>query len=657
MRKLHGINASQSPMFPTESGWKVPQDLPNLAAAEYIGLDTESCDPQLTEKGPGVRRGGYTVGISVAVPEGQAWYLPFGHSTGDQLEKDKVMRWARDNLCNPNQPKIGANLLYDLDYLYHAGVKVSGPFYDVQVAEPLINENLKSYSLNSLAKRYLGEDKRVNLLAQACSDWGLKGNPQKHIWKLDAKYTGYYAEGDAIQALRIFEKQKVVMKEQGLEKVFDIETRLIPMLLHMRQLGVKINSDRLLSLHDHMTKELEQYESDLERIAGQPINYNAGDSIALVFDKLGMSYPRTAKTNKPSFVKGWLEKQNTAIAKMIVKCRVDHKFIKTFLEGSLLDMVVGDRIHCQFNQLKGDEFGTVTGRFSSSNPNLQFIPTRTELGKKCRKLFIPDDGYDWYKADYSQIEIRILAHYAMGKGASEIVQTFINNPKVDYHQWCADKAGVERFKAKCINFGIVYGMGADKLARELGINVDEAKKFKKEYFQMLPFIPETVNAATNAASRRGYIKTILGRRRRFELWEPNDSRLLNLVGVSPDRDKIDYAVQQFKSSKPKYGKTSFRMGTKRAGCYKAFNAADQGSAADIMKMALVDVWESGVCDVIKPYITVHDELDFGSPKTKEGREAAVETQQIMQNTYKLKVPAIVDLEIGPNWGTVKDVAA
>lgn len=655
MKKLVGIKAGQQPMFPTESGWELPRDLPNLASAKTIGLDTETCDPQLEDKGPGVRRDGYVVGISVAVPEGKAWYLPFGHSAGKQFDKDKIMLWAKDNLCNPNQPKVGANLLYDLDYLYHSGVKVSGPFHDIQIAEPLINENARSYSLDTIATKYLGEKKRVDLLAQACNDWGYKGKPQKHIWKLDAKYTGPYAEGDALQPLAIFEKQKKIMKEQGLEDVFDIETRLIPMLLHMRQIGVKIDTDRLLMLHEHKMAELKNFEIELEKFAGQPVNYNAAESIAIVFDKFGMTYPKTAKTRKPSFVKGWLNRQNTDLARLIVNCRASHKFISTFLEGSLLDMLIDDRIHCQFNQLKGDDYGTVTGRFSSSNPNLQFIPIRTAEGKKIRRVFIPDDGYNWYKADYSQIEIRILAHYAMGRGAEEIVQTFNNNPKVDYHQWCADKAVVSRSHAKTINFGIVYGMGPAKLANDLGITLQEAKKFMKEYFQMLPFIKKTVNAATDAAADRGYIKTILGRRRRFELWEPRDTRLTKLCGVGPKRETIDYKVNQYKRTKPKSGKGFYRMGTQRAGCYKAFNAADQGSAADIMKIALVDVWESGVCDIIKPYITVHDELDFGSPKTKIGKEAVWEVQKIMQDCYKLKVPAIVDVEEGPNWGMVKEI--
>lgn len=650
MKKLVSPTFTQTPLFPTESSWKLPRDLPNLSAAKEIGLDTETRDPQLIEKGPGVRRDGYIVGISVAVSEGQSWYLPFGHSEGEQFEKEKVMLWAKDNLCRPKQPKIGANIIYDLDYLYHNGVKVSGPFYDIQVAEPLINENAQSYSLDTLAKKYLGEAKREDLLARACSDHDLKGAPQKHIWCLDPKYIGLYAEGDAEQALLIFKKQKEILKKENLEKVFDIETRLIPMLLHMRQLGVPINMDRLLKLHDKMTEELIGHKQKLDSVAGEHVDFWAAESIARVFDKKGLPYPLTPKTKKPSFVKGWLENQTDNISKLIMKCREIDKFKGTFLEGSLLEMIVGGRIHCQFNQLRSDDFGTVTGRFSSSNPNLQFIPTRTELGKLCRKVFIPDEEYGWCKADYSQIELRILVHYARGAGADLVVEAFKNDPTLDYHQLCADMANVSRTFAKKVNFGLIYGMGVYKLAQELGISIEEAKRFKNKYFNVLPFLKTTVDAATDAAMTKGYVRTILGRRRRFELWEPKDRDLAKIINAHPDKNKVQKEINNLKN----LGGKRHHQGIQRAGCYKAFNAADQGSAADIMKMALVDVWESGVCSVIKPYITVHDELDFGYPLNSEGEEAILEVKHIMENTYELKIPAIVDVETGPNWGNVKE---
>lgn len=641
-----GGHMQQMPLFQVKSDWELPKELPRLTDYKLIGLDTETRDPQLKEKGPGVRRDGYMVGISVAVPEGKQWYLPFGHAEGKQFEKEKIMQWAKDNLCVEGQAKVGANILYDLDYLSHEGVNTTGPFFDIQNAEPLIDENKRTYSLNTLAKQYLGESKQEGLMEEACRNMGYKGNPQKHLWKLDPKYVGMYAEADARQALQIFEKQQKVLRDQELENVFDVETRLIPMLLHMRKTGVPIDIDKLVYLHGKTQKSLHEKELALSKLAGTTdhIDIWAAASLAKIFDRMGMEYPMTPKTGKPSFKKDWLKNQDSGIAKSIMECRELSKFLGTFLEGSLLEMLVGDRIHCQFNQLRSDDSGTVTGRFSASNPNLQFIPIRTAEGKIIRECFIPDDGYNWFKADYSQIEIRVLAHYAMGKGSEEIVREFIANPKIDYHTWCAEQAGVTRSHAKTINFGIIYGMGPDKLALDLGISSEDARKFIANYYVKLPFIKETVGTATRTAEKRGYIKTILGRRRRFNLWEPYDYKLSKLVQANTDPAKVQYQMDQF---------DGFKSGLKRAGCYKAFNAADQGSSADIMKKAMVDIWESGICSVIKPYITVHDELDFGSPKTKEGDEAATEVQNIMENTYKLKVPVIVDLETGPNWGEVK----
>jgi DNA polymerase I-like protein with 3'-5' exonuclease and polymerase domains len=645
----------QTPMFETPSNWTLPKELPNLQGAAMIGLDTETKDLELKTKGPGVRRGGYMVGISVAVPEGQSWYIPFGHNQGEQFEKENVLKWAKDNLTRPGQPKVGANLIYDLDYLYHAGVEVAGPFYDTQIAEPLIDENRKQYGLDSLAKKYLGEVKRETILAEACQNFGLKGAPQNHIWWLDPKYVGHYAEGDAIQALRIFEKQKIEIERQELDRVFDIETRLVPMLLHMRRVGVPIDLDRVTALHEKMSDRLDQLKSELTQLAGHPVDIWAAESIARAFDAAGLDYPRTPKTNAPSFVKGWLEKQTNEVARKIAECRTTDKFIGTFLEGSLLEMLVGNRIHCQFNQLRNDDFGARTGRLSSSLPNLQFIPTRTNDGKMIRMAFIPDPGFRWVKADYSQIEIRILAHYAMGIGADAIRKAFNDDPRIDYHQWCANEAHIDRSSAKTINFGLIYGMGIAKLAKSLGISIDEATAFRKMYFRTLPFVKKTVDAAASVANRRGYVKTILGRRRRFDLYEPADYDLArDKVKAHPDPKKILNQVEKWANTiNPRTGRP-YKTGVQRAGTYKAFNAADQGSAADIMKMALVAVYESGVCDIIKPYITVHDELDFGAPISKAGDEATAEVKRIMENVYELKVPTVVDVETGDNWGSVKN---
>ncbi len=648
---------NQTPMFKVKSDWKLPKDLPNLSSASLIGLDTEAKDPDLKKKGPGVRRDGYTVGISVAVPEGESWYLPFAHSTGEQFEKENIIKWAKDNLCNPNQPKIGSNILYDLDYLYHMGIKVTEPFYDIGVAEPLIDENRFKYGLDALALKYLGESKREKLLEEECKNNGFKGKPQGHIWRVDPKYVGEYAEGDAQQALQIFQKQQVILEEQGLGQIFDIETRLVPMLLHMRQTGVPIDTEKVLEVHERLRRDLESHEMNLNKFAGFEIDYWTPTSIAKAFDNLDLTYPMTPKTNKPSFTKPWLEIQDSEICKKIINCRKLYKFIGTFLEGSILDSIINNKIHCQFNQLKSDDDGTVSGRLSSSKPNLQQVPSPDKdpvLGQLCRSFFIPEEGYGWCSADYSQIEIRILAHYARGKGSDDIREAFHNNSSIDYHQWCADRAAKSspgfkgktgRKKAKTINFGIIYGQGPRSLSEKLNVSFEEGKVFYNDFLNELPFIKTTMDEAKGVAEERGYVTTILGRRRRFDLWEPADWDLSKRIKASTDKSKL---LRQIDSYGPGYKK-----GLRRAKTYKAFNAVDQGSAADLMKKAMVDIWESGVCSIIKPYITVHDEIDFGYPKTKEGRECLKEVEQIMIDAIPLKVPVKVDVETGPNWGEVK----
>ncbi len=628
-------NAFQQSMFKPDSDWQLPESLPRLADAKAIGLDIETKDPELKTKGPGVRRdNSYILGISIAVPEGDSWYLPFGHLTGKQFSKNVILRWAREELCRPNQPKVGANLLYDLDWLYGYDVPVTGPFYDVQIAEPLLNENRPSYSLDALSKDYLGVSKNERLIKEATLQW--KGSAQGHLWRLPPELVGPYAETDALQPIQIFRKQWELLRKDDLVDLFQMETDLIPMLLEMRQRGVRIDVPKLEQVIDQKEKELAKIKKELKNVDPW-----SNHSIARLFDKEGLSYERTA-ANNPSFQQSWLERHPAPIAKKIVAFRKTDKFIGTFLKGSLRDMLIDDRIHCQFNQLKSDDGGTVTGRFSSSNPNLQFIPNRDEeLGPLVRSLFIPDTkDEEWARADYSQIEIRILVHYATGPGSIDIVEAYKENPQLDYHTWCAEKAGVNRTRAKTINFGLIYGMGAGNLSKQLNVTLDEGKEFLDMYYAQLPFLRKTIVTAAATANRRGYVRTTLGRRRRFNLWEAQDRSL----PIKPNADKALIARQA-----KEYG--SFAV---RAGTYKAFNAIDQGTAADIMKKAMVDIYKSGICSVLgPPLLTVHDELDWTKPRTKEANEAFEESVRLMEDTISLKIPVIVDSDTGKNWGDVK----
>jgi len=637
------VDAFQQPLFQPKSDWEIPEQLPRLGDARAIGLDIETRDKDLTTKGPGVRReGNYILGISIAVPEGQTWYLPFGHFEGPQFNKKVVLKWARQELCRPNQPKIGANLLYDLDWLYAEGVPVAGPFYDVQVAEPLIDENKRVYSLDSLCQEYLGETKNEDLIEEATRPFrkSKKSKPQEHLWKLPSNIVGPYAESDAIQPIQIFLKQWDKMQREGLIDLFKMESALIPILLGMRQRGVRVDMQKLHVAIDRKEQELKRLSHQLTKFDIDPW---ANQSIGRYFKKQGWDYPRT-KTGQPSFQQTWLERHGSDVTKLIVDYRKVDKFIGTFLRGSLLDQVIGDRIHCQFNQLKGDEGGTVTGRFSSSNPNLQFIPGRDpELGPLCRSIFIPDEGELWGRADYSQIEIRVLAHFAIGEGADDIREAFKNDRALDYHQWCADTAGISRKAAKTINFGIIYGMGAAKLAVSLGIPKDEAESFIRMYYEKLPFLKRTLNTASSQAMKKGYVRTILGRKRRFDLWEPNKFDLAKEVTAMKDKQKMLEITKKMGG-----------WGVQRAGCYKAFNAIDQGSAADIMKQAMVDIAEAGIFDELGfPLLTVHDELDWSVPNTPAGKEAFAESARLMERAIPLKLPVVVDPDTGRDWSDVK----
>lgn len=644
----------QLPLFNPHSDWELPKELPDLSQAKQISLDIETCDPDLKEKGPGVRRGSYIVGISVAVPEGRAWYFPFGHSVGKQFDKDKVLFWAKKELCRKNQPKVGANLLYDLDFLYHQKVLVTGPFLDIQIAEPLIDENRLSYSLDSLSKDYLGETKQEDLMVEAGRNMGLKGAPQSYLYKLDPKFVGPYAEQDARLPLLILEKQLKKLEEDSLLDLFKLETKLVPMLLYMRRGGVRIDQKKLKILLLDTEEKIFAIKKKLLQEAGDRVDIWAAESIAHVYRKNNISFPLTPKTKQPSITKTWLENQNDPVSKLIMEARRLDKFYGTFLNSQIKDSIIDGRIHCQFHQNKSDDSGTVTGRFSSSNPNLQFIPNRDpEMGPLCRSLFIPEKGCFWGRTDYSQIEIRILIHYAIGEKSDVLREIYNNDPSIDYHDWCAKEAGTNRKKAKTINFGIIYGMGREKLSQSLGISFDEADRFLNVYLKELPFIRTTIKKASDIAQTRGYVRTLLNRRRRFDLWQPRDKELAERVSPSRNKQLLLNQIKNIVESSTKLGRTP-KHGIERMATYKAFNAVDQGTAADIMKKAMVDIWESGVCDVLKAiHLTVHDELDCSVPKTKAGLEAFEETKQIMEGAVKLKVPVIVDSEIGPNWGSLK----
>jgi DNA polymerase I-like protein with 3'-5' exonuclease and polymerase domains len=616
-----------------------------------IAVDVETYDPDLLTKGPGPRRDGKMVGLCIGTDDGRSWYFPFGHEVEPHLnlDRDAVLHWAKDELCRANQPKVGANLSYDLDYLLAADIDVAGSLYDVQIAAPLLDENRRSYSLDSLSQDYLGEGKVKGALQEWVGRAYQDGNYRKHVWHTSPRLVGPYGEGDADLPIRLMKKFVPMLREQGLMDLFSIESRLIMPLLKMRQRGVRVDLVAAQLMDDELSERIELAQEMLNAAAGGPIDVDVNADLKRLFDREGVEYPLTEKGN-PSFGKEWLMYHPHPACKLIIEVRKLLKYRDTFVRGYIFGMQINGRIHGQFHQLKGDENGTVSGRLSSSLPNLQNIPARDpEWGPRIRALFIPEGGEEWVRHDWSQIEYRFLAHYAQGKGADIIRDRYGADPETDYHEMTLDlvapAAGWDistpplrkqrRKPVKNINFGLAYGMGENKLAADLGLDHAAAADLFSAYHSAVPFVKHTYNLASNRAKDAGFIKTILGRRARFELWQ--DARKWNSVGVARDE------------ALTRYGPDIVRAYT-----HKALNRLLQGSAADMMKVAMVKIHESGVPSVLGcPLLTVHDELDHSAPTSAAGREAVAEVKHIMETCLPLKVPVIADEESGPNWGQVK----
>ena len=357
-------------------------------------------------------------------------------------------------------------------------------------------------------------------------------------------------------------------------------------------------------------------------------------SIAKVFDQLGLPYGLTEKTGAPSFTKAFLAQHEHPIAQLVNDVRRLDKLKETFVKGFVLEGNYKGRIHCQFNQLRSDEGGTVTGRFSSSQPNLQQIPIRGEDGKPIRTMFVPEQSQRWHKLDYNQVEFRLIVNDAFEldrrglcecPGAQEVVEEFNTNPEADYHQIIADMTGLDRSAAKTVNFGLAYGEGTARLCHDLGLSREEGEELLRKYHEQAPFMRPLMDHYKDRARNTREVRTLFGRRRHFNRWATRDGKII-VSDRQPPNSRLAFT-------------------------YTALNARIQGSAADIMKTAMVKIWESGVCDVIgAPHLTVHDELDLSSPDTQAGREAVAEIKHIMENVAALSLPLKVDAKSGPNWG-------
>jgi len=617
------------PLFPTPTEWVAPEVFPNLSTAKEIAIDLETCDPNLESMGPGwARNDGFVVGYALAV-DGWSGYFPVAHHGGGNLDKKRVERWLADVLAYPSD-KVMHNAAYDLGWLQASGFKVNGRIIDTMLAAPILDENRFSYSLNALGFDYLQEAKSEQGLKQAAADFGV--HPKKELWKLPAMYVGEYAEQDASLTLKLWQAFKIRMRQDEVESIFNLETEAFPVLHHMTSRGIRFDRNKCSLLIDKMVVRENELLKEMKEQAGIKIDIWAAQSIAAAFDRLGIQYSKT-DNGLPSFTKVFLENHEHPLSKMIIEARETNKTHSTFLQPYLHFSEKTGRIHPHVNQMRSDDGGTVTGRLSMANPNLQQVPARHEIiGPMVRGLFLPEDGEMWASNDFSSQEPRLLVHYASLldlPGADTMVSAYKENPNTDFHQMVAEMAGINRKAAKTIGLGLMYGMGKNKLAAQLDLNVTEASELIDKFHQNVPFLKGTVNAVMKRIEHpasNGSIRTLLGRKCRFPLWEPME------WGVNKALPREQAVIE--------YGQR-----IKRAGTYKGLNRLIQGSAADQTKAAMVALAREG----IMPMLQVHDELAL-SVKTKEEAQRAAE---IMATCVNMQIPSRCDVEVGPSWGEAK----
>ena len=649
-----------------------PEDL-NLKGIDTVAIDIETYDPNLKTKGSGaIRKDGFVCGIAVAT-ENETAYFPLRHSDTD-IAYDRINKiWQVLNekiFQNKNITKVFHNAMYDVCWIRAVtGKMIKGRIVDTMIAASVIDENRFRYSLDALSKDYLNEEKYKYDLQQKTLEWsgGMVKDPMSNMHKLPASIVKEYAKQDVnltYKLWKLFDKkidEVLYTKDDGEQKtcrqIFELETKLFLCLVDMKFKGVKIDVAKAILFGRHLKKRRDQIIKAIESITTIKVDIWAAASIKKLLDHLCIKdYKVTPKSKMPQLPKDYLRTHNNKCLRMIAKAREYDKAVNTFIDG-LLEYVHEDRIHADINQIRSDTGGTVTGRFSMSNPNLQQIPAKGYIGQKMRELFIPEDNCEWGSFDYSQQEPRIVVHYAikLGLPGTENLQNEFDRDDADFHQIVADMANISRKQAKTINLGLFYGMGRVKLQRELGLDQQQAKELFNEYHRRVPFVKQLSQELIAFSKENKLLFTLHDRFCRFDRWETTNKEWnpeTNRFNEVPLYTK-EQAMEAFKAEmldKYKENKIDanymdyFERYYTPAFTYKALNRLIQGSAADMTKKAMVDLHDKGII----PHIQIHDELCFSI--TDHEPELI---KNVMEQTIPLEVKNKVDFESGPNWGTIK----
>jgi len=614
--------------------------LPELKGPFALDLETKDGGLQ-HDRGPGwaypghPQWDGFIAGFAIAneqYPSGL--YIPIRHQGGDNYDEQQTLRWMRAAVKQAPYIVVG-NAQYETGWCSRDDIDLTQTrIHDVLIQAPLIWEHDYNYSLDEVAYKYLGIRKNeADLRAAITKELGItkftkSGAEDKvNIWRLSGKGASPYGTTDGVLTWGLFKKLQDMIVEQELEQVYDLECGMIPLLVSMRRQGVRVDLNKAEKLEKEFQEIEDNIIAELKWRTGFTLVPSDPKSAGPILREAGIIPPKTAKTGKDSITKGWLDSLGAEAGQLpglINKCRKYWKARTTFIRDFIYDFEYLGRVHSELNSVKGEAGGTIGGRFSSKNPNLQQIPSRDkDIGPKVRSMYLPEEGEQWAAVDFSSQEPRLTVHFAAlanVRGGREAKQKYIDNPRIDYHQMVADMCGISRKEAKTINLGLAYGMGGVKLCKSLGLPTawkrkpngqlievagPEGQALIDKYHENAPFVRGLMRKAEDRAKKMGYVRTILGRRCRFP--------------------KIEGEFGQFDW------------------VHKAMNRIIQGSAADFTKKAMLDLWQVGV----QPLVSVHDELGF-SVKSKEEAEKYA---KIMCDAIELEIPMISDIEIGINWGS------
>jgi DNA polymerase I-like protein with 3'-5' exonuclease and polymerase domains len=614
----------------------------------YIAMDIETDDPHINDFGPGALRGlGEILGVGVYSPQ---LHL---HDYLNPFDK-RIREWfSRDDVV-----LIFHNAVYDLDWLYNWEKSPSHKILKCRIEDTMTRQSLIDTYSPSFGLDYCcsvfgleGKNKEDTIESWWEAHTGKAGKLAiKNLKSIPRDIVGKYCKQDAKATFDLFCAQQPCLEREELVHANDIECRLYPWLLATRANGIRIDNIAREKLSEDVTAEAEQYEQAFRQHYGD-YNINSNKQLQELWKQLGLPY-EYSKTGSISFgYDQMLEFKNGGsqlhmtdeqlkiahdVATDILQIREYRKLLDTFVDGQFVDMQYNGRIYtCLYPSKRDGSGGTVTGRFSSANPNLQQVPAHSEWGKQTRSIFIPEADCLLGAFDYKQIEYRLFTHFAQGEEGKAAQKLYHENPALDYHEmgqkmmgwWYPDDEWANkeaRHMMKRLSFGNLYGLKAktfsehfkwDLLKSHPNCKQEDlyylAQSLQSEYQEKVPFIKVTNEAIMKVGQRRGYVKTLSGKRQRMP---PN-----------PSKGGDD--------------------------AYKLINYLVQGSAGDVFKKGVcVDAWNAGVFDVLIPHLMVHDEMVFSIPQTKQGYEACVALKECMANAYPLKVPLGVDTEIGKDWG-------